>query len=914
MHTTCIRIAVRSIYHYCLVVFTVAALLPTASEGQIRTWALTTSGAWDVDSNWTGNDFPNSPAESAVLGGTTSYSVGFDLASVAINELSINNANAHLVIAPDLSNAFLTVNNGFTNFGSISINSNSGLDSGLGVASGTLINGGTINFAGSSTLGSTNRRLGANLINNGTVNVNQDGHLAKTSGTYTNNNIFNINAVLDFEATFGTFNQDGGTVNNSGSFVFSSDTLNFNGGNFTGNAVTLDNSTLNIGVGSTGTGTFNMTRVGNYSGDLAANQVINILDGIANTSVNATADFTNNGIINLNSNSLLDVQLFRSGTITNANIINFGGTSTSTATKRRINADLVNNGTINVNQDAHLTRANGSYTNNNTVNIAASKVLDFESSFGTFNQNGGTVNNLGSFNFSSDTLNFNGGNFTGNAITLDNSTLNIGVGSVGTGTFNMFRSSNYSGDLAANQVLNILDGISNTSVTATADFTNNGVINLNSDTLLDVQLFRAGTITNANIINFGGSSTSTATNRRINANLVNNGTVNVNQDAHLTKASGIYTNNNTINIAASKILDFESTSGTFNQDAGTVNNLGSFNFLSDTLNFNGGNFTGNAITLDNSTLNIGAGSTGTGTFNMLRAGNYSGDLANLQVLNILENGGSNTSVVATSGFVNNGQINIDSDSAFDVQLFSNGTITNESLINFGGTSISSATFRRLSAALVNNGKIDIVAEGLNTEIGQAGNNHSNNGLIVSRQSGSIVEFLGSSFTNETGGELSGLGEYDFTQTSLINNGKISAGFGAGQLNLDGSIQFGTTAQLEIELGGTLQGTEYDFVNAFDDLSLDGDLNITLIDGFENSILNSDSFTILSAGTLTGTFDGVADGDTIATTDGFGTFTVNYVGNDVVLSNFQVTGIPEPASAGIVLVILATSFLQRRRRN
>src|SRR5690606_24427807 len=135
---------------------------------------------------------------------------------------------------------------------------------------------------------------------------------------------------------------------------------------------------------------------------------------------------------------------------------------------------------------------------------------------------------------------------------------------------------------------------------------------------------------------------------------------------------------------------------------------------------------------------------------------------------------------------------------------------------------------------------------------------------ISRDAASIVTILGSSFTNLAGGTLAGLGELDFTQTSLANNGNIAPGLSAGMLTLDGNVVFGSTADLQIELGGLVQGIDYDFLNALDNLTLNGELSVTFIGGFQNLVNAGDSFTILSADGLSGNFFGLADGATLAT--------------------------------------------------
>lgn len=881
------------------------------ASAQVRTWDDPGSGDWSLHANWSSDDRPDSALESADLGGGGSYTVTYDLGATTISDLNIGNSNAELLFQP-ASNQVLSVDNNVNNSGTISLNSDGLLDVTLAVNNGLLTNHGTIRFGGTSVSTSTERRLSADVANHGTVNVNQDGHLNRSNGIFNNHGSVNILAskILDFESATGTFNQESGTVDNQGEFKFNGDTLNFNGGSFLGNAVDLESSTLSIGATSTGVGTFNMSRAGNYSGDLAAAQTLNVLAGTSNTVTTATADFTNHGTINLDSSSLLDTTLVRDGTITNEGTIGFGGTSGATTTERRLNADVVNNGTVNISQDGHLNRNNGVFTNHGNVNIDSGKVLDFETATGTFNQNSGTVDNQGAFNFVSDTLNFNGGQFTGNAVNLESSTLNIGATSTGAGEFDMTRAGSYSGNLASAQTLNIRDGSANTVTTATSDFTNQGTINLDSDSQLDVALNRDGVITNQGAINFGGTSASTSTERRLSADVINQGAVNVNQDAHLNRALGTFTNHNQVNIASGKTLDFEQATGTFNQEAGTVDNQGAFNFNGDTLNFNGGTFTGNAVSLEASTLNIGAASTGAGVFNMTRSGSYSGDLAAAQTLNLFDGSGNNVTT-ATADFTNYGTINLNSDSALDVTLTRDGSVTNDGLIRFGGTSDSASTVRRLAAEVFNEGTVEFDNGSTANMLGMAGADHRNSGLIVSYDDSFLVTVSGDSFTNTAEGTLAGVGEYDFSETGLISDGVIAPGLSPGTMTLEGDVTLGATSQLQFELGGTLQGTEHDFLDVLGTMELAGGLDVSFVDGFENTVSSSDVFTIASATSLNGTFMGLAEGSTVSTSDGLGNFSISYQGNQVVLGNYS--SVPEPSMAFLVSGLALVVVCRRRRR-
>jgi hypothetical protein len=139
-----------------------------------------------------------------------------------------------------------------------------------------------------------------------------------------------------------------------------------------------------------------------------------------------------------------------------------------------------------------------------------------------------------------------------------------------------------------------------------------------------------------------------------------------------------------------------------------------------------------------------------------------------------------------------------------------------------------------------------------------------------------------------GGGLSGTG----TVTGNVANsgGVIAPGLSAGRLEVTGDLSLGSTSQLAIEIGGTIQGVSYDTISEAGSapLVLNGALAVTLIDGFQNSIATSNTFTILSSNMpLSGAFTNVASGGRLTTTDGLGSFRVTYAGaNAVVLSDFQ----------------------------
>lgn len=143
--------------------------------------------------------------------------------------------------------------------------------------------------------------------------------------------------------------------------------------------------------------------------------------------------------------------------------------------------------------------------------------------------------------------------------------------------------------------------------------------------------------------------------------------------------------------------------------------------------------------------------------------------------------------------------------------------------------------------------------------------------------------------NFTGGRLS----VDTFQGDLVNGGgTLAPGTSPGSTTIIGDYTQQVGASLEIELSGTLQGTEFDFVNGTGIASIAGDLELALIDGFMPQA--TDEFIILSSNVLVGSFDNVASGTRLDTTDGLGSFVValDFATDQIVLSDFLLApGLP-----------------------
>lgn len=124
----------------------------------------------------------------------------------------------------------------------------------------------------------------------------------------------------------------------------------------------------------------------------------------------------------------------------------------------------------------------------------------------------------------------------------------------------------------------------------------------------------------------------------------------------------------------------------------------------------------------------------------------------------------------------------------------------------------------------------------------------NNGVIqVSATGGleSTAVFLGSFSGNGVAG-----GGHVFLE------GDTRPGFSPGTMAFGGDVSFGPLSTLDIEIGGLAGGTQFDRVTVADTASLDGSLNVSLLNGFKPVI--GSSFQILAAsGGMSGSFSQLA---------------------------------------------------------
>ncbi len=328
-----------------------------------------------------------------------------------------------------------------------------------------------------------------------------------------------------------------------------------------------------------------------------------------------------------------------------------------------------------------------------------------------------------------------------------------------------------------------------------------------------------------------------------------------------------------------------------------VVNLEGATISSGSLNVGGasGAILGAAATAGNSVITVkgGDGANSAGGSLVLAEGATAGDAT------IITNGGTNG---GSGGFI---YFNNATGGAARLITNAGGTTDFSRNVNFGGTSVGSiegaGTFV-LGASLLITGvsNTDAIVSGVITD---GGPSFQTGGMLTKIGGGTHVLAGNNSYTGLTtiaagklfvngsipgpahvlgGGTLGGYGSIG-GNVVVDPGGTLAPGNSPGTITV-GSLALAASANLLIEIGGTIQGTSYDFVNVLGNATLGGNLMVSLTSGFTPSPGNS--FMILSAGgALGGSFDNIPSGTRLHIPDGSGSFMVNYAGSNIALSSF-----------------------------
>ena len=227
------------------------------------------------------------------------------------------------------------------------------------------------------------------------------------------------------------------------------------------------------------------------------------------------------------------------------------------------------------------------------------------------------------------------------------------------------------------------------------------------------------------------------------------------------------------------------------------------------------------------------------------------------------------------------------------------TLVNQGLIS---SQVSGRTITISAASLTNTGTVEATNGGtVSVPAGytqNAGITRVAGGGTISAVNGPIVI---------AAGRIEGSGTVN---AKVANSGIISPGLSAGTLAIADDLSLTGTSEIQIEIGGLAQGTQFDLLTEAGTLALNlnGTLRVSLINAFTPGAANS--FTVITSNQgITGAFANVVSGR-IATAGGEGTFQVVVSGNSVVLNNFAV---PEPSSALLLAAGAGMLALNRKRK-
>jgi hypothetical protein len=462
---------------------------------------------------------------------------------------------------------------------------------------------------------------------------------------------------------------------------------------------------------------------------------------------------------------------------------------------------------------------------------------------------------------------------------------------------------------------------------------NNGVlfpatVNLNVDASISELTLGDGAtlaIENGRTLDITGNST-------VNGTISNSGTMRASNGATVRLQNNSLTNTGAGTIVADNGARVEISASSIIGGLLTSLGTGQFHALNSStmtaVNLSAGSRVevtdGHVLTLDGSISN-------NGTFSVAASGNITQLKFNAGVnlsgtgsitlsdssLNrlVAANGGSSLFIGANQTISGAGQLGGDS-LAISNQGTINATGSNALILNNSGTSFSNQGKLRASggggmnladSTVTNQGTVEVAA----------GSTMTISGNYTQIGSGASTKLLGGTFIATSfslqNGELSGSGTINGPVSVGATGTILPGGSGAiGELVFNHTLNLGPSSGVYFDLGGLTPGTGHDRING-SDIALNGSMFLSFTNGFQFSITSADTLTLFStSNALSGTFAGTPNGSRLTTTDGFGSFQVNYLSNSLTLSNFQ--AIPEPSTWALLgLGSLAVLLAEIRRR-
>ncbi|WP_034296663.1 S-layer family protein [Herbaspirillum sp. RV1423] len=472
-----------------------------------------------------------------------------------------------------------------------------------------------------------------------------------------------LDAGTDVTLTTGSGGADAGNITVSADIA----KIGAVNSNLTLNA--YNNISINANITSSGSA-LNLSLNSDYQGDSGSahdatltNANISLNGGILNVTNGNTSANSNNGGLNIGSNSRV---LITGGSAQlNAGAVTVGNTGSLVITGGNTTIDsFTNNGNSSV-SGGNITVAY-SLTNNNLLNLSGSGSVDIGGREGTItNANTGTLNidatsltfaransltNDGTFNLKGGSLKFSSGHIAGLVNIASGATLNLDYLSIGsatfTGTGNMVWTGNVSLDstltLAAGGPSLTMDGgnntqfvLASTDIQAPATLNTNGAVTARGDVSLDpgVTWNNGGTL---NVVTGNGEANRLTVGGDGFLNNLGGATINMSGPTGIVATSGSFVNNAnaTLNLGTCSTLSVGSftNNGTMNLAANSTINSGEFSFVNNGTITGSGKFTaGQGFTNNGVVAPGGAGTVGTlrieGTYNQSSQGELKIDVA-----------------------------------------------------------------------------------------------------------------------------------------------------------------------------------------------------------------------------------------------------------------------------------------------
>lgn len=221
-----------------------------------------------------------------------------------------------------------------------------------------------------------------------------------------------------------------------------------------------------------------------------------------------------------------------------------------------------------------------------------------------------------------------------------------------------------------------------------------------------------------------------------------------------------------------------------------------------------------------------------------------GGTANLNDALVLDIGG-NILFPAAASFTTSGGLTLNSPTQIAATASVNvtgGVLTGTGAVSNAGTfTKGNAGATAFAGGLTNSGTVNVNAGTLDLAGG-----YTDAGGLLKLGGGSVTAPAGGLVLNT--GLLGGVGT---VTGNVTHNGTMNVGASPGTMTIAGDLTLGPASVLNIELGGTNQGVDYDLLQVTGTANLGGTLNVSLFGGFTGSV--GDTFDVITYAGRTGDF-------------------------------------------------------------